>query len=191
MNLLAHLYLSKGINDIMLGNYIGDFVKGKQYLNYPKDIQKGIILHRNIDTFTDNHPTHKESRDRFRSNYGLFSGVVVDILYDHFLAKNWYKYSNEQLPSFAQKAYDYIQMNETMLPQKLKTVTPHMVRSNWILLYREISGIERVLSGMSRNTSLPDKVAFAIEIINSEYKQLEQEFLYFFKDLQDFTENRS
>lgn len=190
MNLLAHLYLSNGINDTMLGNYIADFVKGKQYLDYPKDIQKGILLHRAIDTFTDNHHLHKQSRNRFRSNYGLFSGVVIDIVYDHFLARNWELYSNEQLSEFATKAYNYISSNETILPERLKQITPHMIRSNWILLYQEISGIERVLAGMSRNTSLPNEVNFAIEVINREYKQLEHEFMHFFSDLKEFTENR-
>lgn len=191
MNLLAHLYLSNGINGTMLGNYIADFVKGKQYLDYPEEIQKGILLHRAIDSFTDQHPLHKKSRDRFRSNYGLFSGVVIDIVYDHYLAKNWNLYSNDLLSEFAEKAYNYISLNETMLPGKLKSVTPHMIRSNWILLYREISGIERVLTGMSKNTSLPNKVNFAINVINKEYKQIEHEFMHFFSDLRNFTESRA
>jgi len=191
MNLLAHLYLSNGINDMMFGNYIADSVKGRQYLEYPEEIQKGILLHRAIDTFTDKHPLHKQSRDRFRSNYGLFSGVVIDIVYDHYLAKNWALYSSELLSDFAKKAYDYISLNETMLPSKLKLVTPHMIRSNWILMYQNISGIERVLAGMSRNTSLPNEVRFASKVINREYKQIEHEFMHFFSDLRDFTKTRS
>jgi acyl carrier protein phosphodiesterase len=73
----------------MLGNFMGDFVKGNKYLAYTGDIQKGLLLHREIDTFTDKHDTHKQSRDRFRKHYGLYSGVVVDIVYDHFLASRW------------------------------------------------------------------------------------------------------
>jgi len=86
MNLLAHLYLSKDINDLMIGNFIGDFVKGNQYLNYSAEIQNGILLHREIDSFSDMHEAHKATRDRFRKGFGLHSGVVVDIVYDHYLA---------------------------------------------------------------------------------------------------------
>ncbi len=186
MNILAHLYLSKGINQLMLGNFIGDFVKGNQHAQYPSEVQQGILLHRNIDTFTDKHPIHKQSRDKFRPKYGLFSGVVIDILYDHFLAKNWNSYSKESLQSFSQKAYAYISANENVLPEKLKVITPHMINNDWISLYESISGIERVLRGMASRTSLPDHVTFAICIINKDYDLLENEFKLFFKDLKSY-----
>ncbi len=186
MNILAHLYLSNGINQLMIGNFIGDFVKGNQYLKYPDEIQKGILLHRSIDTYTDQHPLHKQSRNLFRPKYGLFSGVVVDILYDHFLAKNWSCYSNESLHSFSQKAYAYINANENILPNKLKEITPYMISNDWINLYKSISGIGRVLEGMARRTSLPDHVTFAICIINKHYDLLEKEFKLFIIDLKSY-----
>lgn len=186
MNILAHLYLSKGINEVMLGNYIGDFVKGKQYLNYPDEVQKGIILHRNIDTFTDKHLLHKQTRDKFRSGYGLYAGVVVDILYDHFLANNWHKYTDVPLSDFAQKAYAYITLNESILPDRLKKVTPYMVQHNWIMAYATEQGIKRVLDGMARNTSLPDKSKYAIGVMKKDYNLIENEFLDFFKDLTSY-----
>lgn len=186
MNILAHLYLSNGINDIMLGNFIGDFVKGNKYQNYPELVQKGILLHRNIDTYTDKHPIHKLSRDRFRPRFGLYSGVVVDVLYDHFLANLWNNYTSEPLNEFAQKAYDYISMNEILLPTKLKTITPYMIRHNWILLYKSLIGLERVFKGMARNTSLPNEYKYALDVIQTDYDKLENEFTIFFNDLTSY-----
>ena len=100
MNFLAHIYLS-GDNDLIkIGNFMADGIRGKQYENYPLEIQKGIILHRAIDTFTDAHPIFRQSTKRLHNNYHHYAGVIVDILYDHFLAKNWNKYSDEKLEDF-------------------------------------------------------------------------------------------
>jgi len=183
MNILAHLYLSGGINDIMFGNFIGDFVKGNQYLHYPEQIQTGIKLHRYIDSFTDQHYLHKQTRDRFRPKYRLFSGVVVDILYDHYLASNWEDYSKINLSNFAQEAYGYILNKEELLPDELKKIAPIMITNNWLELYKSKQGIKRVLEGMSRRTSLPNEVDFAMQIFESEYNQIKEEFLKFFSEM--------
>jgi len=188
MNILAHLHLSGGINELMLGNYMGDFVKGKQYLNYPDDIQNGILLHREIDTFTDEHIAHKASRDRFREKYGLYSGVVVDIIYDHFLANHWDKFNSINLEDFAQKAYNYIQINNNIIPIRLQQITPFIVENNWLVLYKSLNGIERVLTGMAKHTSLPLKVEFAMDILNKYYKEFNVEFIQIITDLHKMVE---
>ncbi|MFA6403884.1 MAG: ACP phosphodiesterase [Salinivirgaceae bacterium] len=176
MNILAHLYLSKGINKLMLGNYMGDFVKGNQYLNYPEPIQQGILLHRKIDDFTDKHEAHRSSRDRFRKKYGLHSGIVVDIVYDHFLANRWNFIHPTPLEDYASEVYLYISQNQQWLPQRLNEITTHLIKNNWLVLYKSLSGIEKVLKGMAYRTSLPDQVSFAMEIIDNEYTMLQQEF---------------
>lgn len=186
MNLLAHLYLSNGINEVMFGNFIGDFIKGKDYLHYPEEVQKGILLHRKIDDFTDKHPLHKQSRDRFRKGYRLFSGVIVDILYDHYLANHWGEYTKEPLEEFAAKAYQYIELNKILLPDKLKAITPHIIKSNWLLLYKSLPGLERVYKGMAIHTSLPNEYKFAMNIIEQEYNKLENEFIIFFNELRSY-----
>ena len=183
MNILAHLYLSNEIDLVMLGNYMGDFVKGKQYLNYPAEVQKGILLHRQIDVFTDNHPLHKKSRDHFRSAYGLYTGIVTDIVYDHYLAINWYRYHSSPLTDYAENVYRFINQHGEILPDQLKNLTPYMINNNWLVLYSQISGIERVLNGMSRNTSLPDKTKFAVNIIENMYYELQEEFTQFFEEI--------
>jgi len=176
MNILAHLYLSKGINSLMLGNFMGDFIKGNQYLNYPKSIQQGILLHRKIDDFTDKHEAHRSSRNRFRKKYGLHSGIVVDIVYDHFLAMQWNLFHSTELEAYAADVYKYIYQNQHWLPPKLKEISPFIIKNNWLVLYKSLSGIEKVLTGMANRTSLPNQVSFAMEIIDNEYTMLQQEF---------------
>ncbi len=188
MNILAHLYLSNGINDIMLGNFIGDFVKGNKYLGYPPDMQKGIILHRKIDTFTDKHQAHKASRDRFREQYGLYSGIVVDIIFDHFLAKHWHEFYASTLDIYAKQVYNYIQLHHKTIPQQLQKLTPYMINNNWLVMYESLDGIERVLTGMSKRTSLPSKVPFAMNILNMYYDKFNNNFHQIIADLQKMVE---
>ncbi|MEX0290603.1 MAG: DUF479 domain-containing protein, partial [Flavobacteriaceae bacterium] len=94
MNFLAHIYLSFGDDEITIGNFIADSIRGKKYKHLPERVQKGVILHRAIDTFTDAHPTVRQSSKRLHENYSHYSRVIVDIFYDHFLAKNWKNYSD-------------------------------------------------------------------------------------------------
>jgi acyl carrier protein phosphodiesterase len=188
MNILAHLYLSGGINDIMLGNFMGDFVKGNKYLAYTGDIQKGLLLHREIDTFTDKHDTHKQSRDRFRKHYGLYSGVVVDIVYDHFLASRWDNFHEDKLETFAQNAYAHIKSNNHIIPPRLNQITPYIIENNWLVMYKSLEGIERVLTGMSKRTSLPPKVSYAMEVLTRNYEELSLEFNEIISDLHKMVE---
>jgi acyl carrier protein phosphodiesterase len=176
MNILAHLFLSGGINELMLGNFMGDFVKGNQYLNFPQPIQQGILLHRKIDDITDKHKLHGQSRNRFRSKYALHSGIVVDIVYDHFLALHWNQYHSQKLEEYSSEVYRYISQNMHWLPQRLKEITPYIINNNWLVLYKSLSGIEKVLTGMANRTSLPDHVSFAMDIIEKEYVMLQKEF---------------
>ena len=125
MNFLAHLYLSGENKEIAIGNFIGDYVKGRQYLNYPPGVQKGIIAHRNIDTFTDSHPMVKETKDYFREGYGRYSGIVVDVVFDYFLAKNWESYSTHPFKEFTKKVHAILLGNFMMLPGRVQRFVPH------------------------------------------------------------------
>ncbi len=188
MNILAHLYLSGGINHLMLGNFMGDFVKGKQFQDYPEEIKAGIMLHREIDTFTDNHPAHKSSRDRFRKFYGLHSGIVTDILYDHFLAKEWNSFHKKPLEEYIQQVYSYIEMNIIYVPERLKSLTPNIISNNWLIMYKSLDGIERVLTGMSKKTSLPSNYKQAMDIITLFYREFDKEFNQIIADLHKMVE---
>lgn len=183
MNILAHLYLSRTIDESMLGNFMGDFVKGNQLNLFPESIRQGIVLHRQIDTITDRHDSHRQSRDRFREKYRLHSGIVVDIIYDHFLARHWDTYHHEPLHDFSQKVYAYIKENEHRLPDKLREMAGFMIQNNWLELYKTTEGIERVLMGMARRTSVPSQVPFAMEVFKKDYRPLNNEFENVFNTL--------
>ena len=161
MNFLAHLYLSGNHPKIMVGNFIGDFVKGKNILaRFEPEIAKGIELHRAIDYYTDLHPTVRLSKNRLRPKYRHYSGVIVDIFYDHFLARNWEKYSVVKLSDFAEQAYQLMNENESILPAEVIQILPYMVRGNWLVNYAKLDGIEKALSGMSRRTAYESRIKF-------------------------------
>lgn len=186
MNYLAHLVLSGDDDFIKIGNFIADNVKGKDYEEFPLKIKIGILLHRKIDWYTDNHDLVKKSKRRLNKRYGHFKGIVIDILYDHFLAKNWSNYSSTPLPEYTQSFYTSLQDNYHWLPEKTRFMMPYMIKADWISNYAFISGIESVLIGMNRRTKERGQIHLAIEDLQSNYKELEEDFTLFFKDLSDF-----
>src|SRR5690606_25016099 len=135
MNFLAHIYLS-GNNDLVtIGNFIADGIKGNDYQKFNPDFQIGIILHRHIDTFTDAHETVRLSTKRLHEKYGHYSGVIVDILYDHFLAKNWNRYSDTPLDVYVENFYDLLETHYDLLPVNIQKMMPYMLADNWLLSY--------------------------------------------------------
>jgi acyl carrier protein phosphodiesterase len=190
MNFLAHIYLS-GENDLItIGNFIADGIKGKDYKKYPIDIQTGILLHRNIDTYTDAHKTVRLSTKRLHEKYGHYSGVIVDILYDHFLAKNWSIYCNDPLDDYVQKFYDSLEENYDILPLRIQKMMPFMVTDNWLLSYASIEGITRVLEGMNRRTKHRSGMNEAVNELEEFYSAFEKEFTHFFDELIEFSKSK-
>ena len=189
MNFLAHLFLSGESPQIKLGNFIGDFVKGRnQEDRFGKEIAKGIALHREIDWYTDRHPVVKQSKERLRPKYRHYSGVITDVYFDHFLAKNFDKYSEMILPDFADECYAIIQQHDSILPEEVKFMMPYMIKGNWLVNYSKIEGIHRALSGMSRRTRFESKMEEASEDLKNNYADFEKEYFSFFPDLQKFSE---
>jgi acyl carrier protein phosphodiesterase len=185
MNFLAHLYLSGDDQKIMVGNFIADFVKGRSALaQFEPAIVRGIELHRAIDEFTDSHPTVSESKNRLRPKYRHYSGVIVDVFYDHFLSHNWLSYHTELLPDFADKAYSIIQSFEPILPQDVKYMLPYMIKGNWLVNYSKLEGIHRALSGMSRRTPYESKMEEAVADLEKHYVEFGAEFKAFFPELE-------
>ncbi|AEH02671.1 ACP phosphodiesterase [Lacinutrix sp. 5H-3-7-4] len=187
MNFLAHIYLSGNNKQITIGNFIADGIRGKKYLKYPKDIQTGILLHRQIDTFTDAHKTVRVSTKRLHKNYGHYSGVIVDILYDHFLAKNWSQYSNVPLAEYIEDFYTNLQDNFEILPSRIQKMMPYMISDNWLLSYASIEGIAKVLDGMNRRTQNRSQMNLAINELQEFYNDFEDEFTKFFDELIHFS----
>lgn len=190
MNYLAHLFLSGDDKDVIIGNFIGDYVKGHNFKNYSDNIRKGIILHRNIDMFTDTNRIARASKSRFMGVYGKYSGIIIDILYDHFLAIKWNNFTDANIERFVDQTHAILVQGFDLLPEEVKSFVPSFINNNWLNTYKSIEGIEIVLDKMSKRTSLPDKTKNAIKIFREEYEFIEEEFLAYFPSLMDFVTKR-
>ncbi len=187
MNYLAHLYLSGENDSIKIGNFIADSIKGKKYKLYPENIQKGILLHRQIDSFTDNDDIVKQSKKRLNKRYGHYKGVIIDILYDHFLAKNWLKYATTSLHIFTQSFYNTLQNNYDILPDRVQFLMPYLVKDDWLVSYATLEGIEKVLIGMNKRTQEKAQMHLAINDLKENYNDFENDFTLFFEKLRTFS----
>lgn len=190
MNFLAHIYLSDNNDFIKIGNFMADGIRGNNYLNYPDEIKKGIILHRYIDTFTDANEIFRVSKHRLHERYGHYSGVIVDILYDHFLAKNWNKYSDESLTSFVYSFYKSLEDNFDILTPKTQRILPIMIEQNWLESYATIEGISKILYQMDYRTKFKSKMQFAVEELEMFYSDFENEFTLFFEELRNHVKEK-
>lgn len=189
MNFLAHIYLSGDVEGITIGNFIADGIKGKKYLKYPETIQKGILLHRAIDSYTDHHPIVRSSTKRLHEKHGHYSGVIVDILYDHFLAKNWEKYHNTPLEGYVANFYTLLQDNYAILPSRIQRMMPYMMADNWLVSYETIPGISKILDQMSVRVKGKSNMNFAVIELKEYYDEFETEFTSFFEELELFCKN--
>jgi acyl carrier protein phosphodiesterase len=190
MNFLAHIYLS-GDNELLtIGNFSADGVRGNKYKHFPKAIQAGIMLHRHIDTFTDAHPITRQSTKRLHKNYGHYSGVIVDIFYDHFLAKNWKTYSDIELSLYIDDFYKSLMLHIEILPERFKRLTPVMIEGNWLLSYASTDGIQLVLNGMNKRTKGRSKMNEATKELILYYNEFEKDFTQFFEKLIIFSNQK-
>jgi len=189
MNYLAHIYLSGENNELKIGNFIADSVKGKNYKKYPEIIQQGILLHRKIDSFTDSHPTVFKSTHRLFPIYSHYASVIIDVLYDHFLAKNWKKYHNSSLAVYVDEFYYLLKTNFEVLPKRVQNFYPYMVSQNWLLNYATIEGIEQILFQMNGRVKSKIQLHHSIKEFKEDYTLFEAEFTSFFEELIQFSEN--
>ena len=190
MNFLAHIYLSNENKSIKIGNFIADAIKGNKYKHLPEKIQKGIRLHREIDSFTDSNQIVRRSKRRLHERYNHYDGVIIDILYDHYLAKNWKDYSKVPLKEYTEDFYRILNENYELLPDKTKHLMPYMIQDNWLYNYRSLEGIERVLQGMNRRTKNKSQMHLAIEDLKLHYDDFEKDFKQFFEELINFTNDK-
>ncbi|MCA6077915.1 ACP phosphodiesterase [Fulvivirga sedimenti] len=191
MNFLAHLYLSGQSEPIAVGNFIGDFVKGNQYNKYPKEIQNGVLLHREIDAFTDSHPEIREGRKRLWDPYRHYSGVIMDLFCDHFLAKQWESYHDDPLEVFARNMYALMDQNNAYLPQQARNMLPYMKNGNWLVSYGSVEGIDRALTGLSRRTSFRSGMENAANDLAADYTFFNSIFNKFFPDMIRFASTKN
>jgi acyl carrier protein phosphodiesterase len=186
MNFLAHLYLAGDSESLIIGNFIGDFVKGRIKDQFTSEINSGIIMHREIDFFTDNHPVVLESKIRLRSRYRHYSGVLVDMYYDHLLAVNWPNYSQVSLEHFTENKYAILKAHLEILPERVQFILTHMINDNWLLNYRNMEGINRSLNGMARRTKFKSGLESGASDLLLNYTLFDQEFNAFFPELIEY-----
>jgi acyl carrier protein phosphodiesterase len=191
MNYLAHAFLSRSSPELLIGGLLGDFVKGALGERYPPDVRAGILLHRAIDRYTDAHATVRASCARISPARRRFAAILVDVFYDHFLARHWLRYSEQPLADFTRQVYATLLPELASYPDRLQHILPRMAAEDWLASYVEIESVDAALHGIARRfqrylraTVLADGV---LELLDN-YLALEQHFLAFFPELLDFVE---
>ncbi len=187
MNYLAHAYLSFGQEEVLVGNFIADFVKGKRLFDYPVAITDGILLHREIDRYTDTYPLVKAGQSYLRPNFGHYSTVITDIFFDYFLGKNWAKFSDQPLENFTESTFLMLEKNAKYFPERFSKMFYWMRKDNWLLQYGTLEGIKMSLTGLSKRTTFDSKMEVAHLALIEREKEFELIFFAFFKDLETFT----
>ena len=183
MNYLAHAYLSFKDSNILVGNLISDFVKGKKKFDYPLKIQEGITLHRAIDSFTDEHPATKEGKKIFKQDYGLYGSAFMDIVYDHFLALDPHEFPTGHLLEFSQWVYSSLDKSTELFPEHFAKMFPNMKEYNWLYNYQFTWGINRSFQGLARRAAYIKESNTAFRLFEDQYLHLQHLYADFFPDV--------
>ena len=188
MNYLAHLYLSGSNKDLVIGNFIADHVKGKAFLDFPKSIQNGILLHRKIDHFTDHHKLFKKNVSLLFPKFRHYSRVIVDMFFDHFLAAQWELHHPDSLEEFSSQFYQLMQEYRGDLPNKTKIILPIMSKYNWLLTHQSLEGLRDILFQMSQRTRFISNMTLAVVVLEKNYSKISLDFNIFFSQLINFVQ---
>lgn len=188
MNFLAHLYLSCDQEALLVGNFLADYVKNKELDQYPDGIRKGIILHRKIDSYTDNHPEVLKGVRRLYKQHSKYAAVIVDVWYDYLLTHNWARYSDQSLETFTQSVYQTLNDNLAIMPSKMQGFVPQMIADNWLMGYGQLEGIAYTFKRMRRRLSKPEYLDQVMESMERDLPLLQEEFNTFFPDVIDYVQ---
>jgi acyl carrier protein phosphodiesterase len=192
VNYLAHLFVAGDNPADLVGHMLADFVTPREIAAYPPEIREGIVMHQRVDAFSDNHPAFAASRRRFQPPYRRFGGILVDLVYDHFLARHWDEYSpGLSLPEFSQRAYAILQQHYAILPDRLQKLLPHMIGDDWLCSYRELESIGRALRGISHRFRRENPLAAALGVLEANYAALDRDFRLLFPELLAFATRTS
>ena len=187
MNFLAHAYLSFNHPEILVGNIISDFVKGKRKFEYSQGIQQGIFLHRQIDLFTDDHEATKEARKFLKPAVGLYSGAFVDVAYDHFLANDINEFTDDSLRDHASYTYGILTKYHQVLPASFQTMLPFMQSQNWLYNYKNLTGTQSSFGGVVRRARYLYSSREVFDLFQENYNSLQQCYKTFFPFLKEFS----
>jgi len=187
MNYLAHAYLAGNDRGLLVGGFIADAVKGKQIEAYEQDVIQGIRLHRAIDTFTDEHSLIAEGKRALRSRFGKFSGIVMDMFGDHYLARNWESYSKHALHNYSEEIYRRLYADHALMPIHAQHTLHYMHKQDWLYNYRHIEGIRNAFSGLARRSKFVSGMENAHEELEQNDSFYQVLFADFLPQLIDFT----
>ncbi|CAI8909535.1 MULTISPECIES: ACP phosphodiesterase [unclassified Pseudomonas] len=186
MNYLAHLHLGGQRPGQLLGSLYGDFVKGRLQGQFPAEVEDAITLHRQIDVFTDRHGLVDVALSRFSLTRRRYAGIVLDVFFDHCLARDWALYADSSLPAFTADVYRVLAA-EPQLPGRLAQIAPYMAADDWLGSYRDFAVLDQVLRGISRRLSRPEELAAAMQELERLYEPLSEDFRLFYPELQRFS----
>lgn len=189
MNFLAHAYLSFGKEEVLIGNLITDFIRGKQRYDYSPEIQVGIALHHQIDEFTDSHPQTKIAREILHPSMGKYSGVFLDIIYDHFLAKDTKYFQPQTLKQFSQNTYHILDANYQLLPERFKYMFQYMKQQDWLASYQNKQGIKKAFTGMEHRAKYLEVNELFFQTFIDHYQLLKETYAKFIPELIENSEN--
>ena len=186
MNYLAHLFLADHTPESIIGNLLGDFVKGSAKEQYSDSIQKGIALHRQVDFYTDSHQVVRQTKKLVSTARRRYAGILLDVFYDHFLAKNWQEYNQITLKNFSDQVYRILLSHQEILPNSLQTFLPKMIESNLLVSYQEIAGIDRALQRIGQRLKDKQVLVSSIDELQANYQEINLSFQTFFPDLVNY-----
>lgn len=189
MNYLAHAYLSFGHEEILAGNMVSDFIKGRSKFDYTEGMQLGISLHRSIDQFTDGHAATRAAMQFFRPAYRLYSGAIVDVLYDHFLATDENIFPGDSLEPFSLWVYEVLEQQAPVLPPRFRHMFFYMKSENWLCRYRERTGIRKSLNGLARRAVYLTESDIAFSLFEQHYESLAGLYRAFIGDVKEFAKH--
>ncbi|MCP9769949.1 DUF479 domain-containing protein [Lacihabitans sp. LS3-19] len=194
MNYLAHLFLSGNNDGVILGNLLEDFVKGniENSTNsiLPKDVKMGLQLHRTIDTLTDTHKVVKECKEVFYPNFGKYSPIIVDVLFDHFLIKNWLIFTEEDFEHFRKRVYNSLKNYQEIQPEMLKGMINSMIEHDWLKNYIENWGLEKAFKNLNNKINKSEiDLTLSLKEFEENYYFLNEKFLEFFEELKKVCDN--
>ncbi|MCO7570033.1 ACP phosphodiesterase [Pseudomonas chlororaphis] len=185
MNYLAHLHLGGQRPGQLLGSLYGDFVKGRLQGQFAPEVEAAIQLHRRIDTYTDSHPRVSAALSRFSLTRRRYAGIVIDVFFDHCLARDWPQYADRPLQQFTADVYRVLAA-EPQLPERLAQIAPYMAADDWLGSYRDFQVLEQVLRGIARRLSQPEELTAAMGELERLYQPLSEDFRDFYPQLQAF-----
>lgn len=168
---------------------MADGIHGKPD-HFPADVQKGIKLHRAIDSYTDSHPIFRQGTKRLHSRYHHYAGVIMDIYYDHFLAKNWANYHKQPLIDYTLAFYKSLEDNYEILTEKTKGLMPYMIEYNWLASYATTEGIGRILTQMDNRTKNKSGMRTSIDELLQFYDEYDAEFTAFFEEMRAYVKQK-